>query len=70
MSVKLLSDEEIKSMRGALDIDRYRPPSEQCLKEWDVYRIVATLEHLAGLDKHDLTEEDDRMDKAIRESEG
>lgn len=63
MSIKLLSVEEIKSMRGELDIDRYRPPIKPCRKEWDVYRIVATLERLQERSPSKDTSTLDALDK-------
>jgi hypothetical protein len=46
MKIIDLSKEEIRQMRGELDVDRYKPKIEPKHTYWDVYRIVQTLENM------------------------
>jgi hypothetical protein len=48
MKVADLSAEDIRQMRGELDVDRYLPkmPPPAGREYWDTYRIVQTLENM------------------------
>jgi len=58
-SVELLTAEDIKMMRGELDIDRYLPPIPPKKTYWNVYRIVATLEAMSKPDLFRIDESGD-----------